>query len=342
MEELTAIKTADGREFKPWATNDDLQAAVQDPASVTAIAVQYANSRIILKQALDAKGVEYDENASLEDLAGLCVTEIVNVGISSEGCELFEPFKFSNVFENYTVEKLTIRTNSRLPYHYSNALVMNQFVKEVTIKGLKELTTSYYEGSRPYNFNPIIADCSNLEKVTFEDLQIIGASSVRYNIGYGCPKLKYLYYPELVEMRGPYTVNIEAGVPLLELLYAPKLEYINTERYVGGSFTTIVLGKLSFLPNGQLLPFAGAKTQRLELGVGTNINIYFSNWTGGALSDEMLNTNFREGVIDNLYNWTMNPDNLTDDGNHVITTLFTSRLNADNIQALIDKGWIIA
>ena len=57
MEELQVIETTEGRQFKPWATKDDLQAAVQDPASVTAITSEIAGGKQAIAAALTQKGV---------------------------------------------------------------------------------------------------------------------------------------------------------------------------------------------------------------------------------------------------------------------------------------------
>ena len=69
MEELQVIETTSGRQFKPWATNDDLQAAVQDPASVTAITSEIASGKQAIASAINAKGGTASATESFSELA---------------------------------------------------------------------------------------------------------------------------------------------------------------------------------------------------------------------------------------------------------------------------------
>lgn len=65
MEELQVIETTSGRQFKPWATKDD----VQDPASVTAVASEIANGKQAIAAAINAKGVPTSPTDSFAQLA---------------------------------------------------------------------------------------------------------------------------------------------------------------------------------------------------------------------------------------------------------------------------------
>ena len=69
MEELQVIETTSGRKFKPWATNDDLQAAVQDPASITAITSEIASGKAAIASAINAKGGTASATESFSELA---------------------------------------------------------------------------------------------------------------------------------------------------------------------------------------------------------------------------------------------------------------------------------
>lgn len=69
MEDLQVIETTSGRQFKPWASREDVQAikqetvqavvqAVQDPASITAITSEIASGKQAIAAAINAKGVQ--------------------------------------------------------------------------------------------------------------------------------------------------------------------------------------------------------------------------------------------------------------------------------------------
>ncbi|MBQ3930289.1 MAG: hypothetical protein II708_05005 [Paludibacteraceae bacterium] len=73
MEELQVIETTSGRQFKPWASREDVQVikqetvqavvqtvvqAVQDPASITAITSEIASGKQAIAAALTQKGVQ--------------------------------------------------------------------------------------------------------------------------------------------------------------------------------------------------------------------------------------------------------------------------------------------
>ena len=88
MEELTAIKTADGREFKPWASKETVQEvvqqAVQDPASITAIASDIASGKSELSASISAKGVPSTTLDSFSSMATKIrqIPQTVNTGLS--------------------------------------------------------------------------------------------------------------------------------------------------------------------------------------------------------------------------------------------------------------------
>lgn len=69
MEELQVIETTSGRQFKPWASKEDVQAAVQDPASVTAIASEIASGKQVIAAAINAKGGTAEATESFSELA---------------------------------------------------------------------------------------------------------------------------------------------------------------------------------------------------------------------------------------------------------------------------------
>lgn len=73
MEELQVIETTSGRQFKPWATKDD----VQDPASVTAITSEIASGKQAIAAAINAKGGSASATESFSELAE-AVEEIPN------------------------------------------------------------------------------------------------------------------------------------------------------------------------------------------------------------------------------------------------------------------------
>ncbi|MBQ1752422.1 MAG: hypothetical protein II109_03300, partial [Paludibacteraceae bacterium] len=80
MEELQVIETTSGRQFKPWASREDVQIikqetvqavvqAVQDPASVTAITSEIASGKQAIASAINAKGGEASATESFQELA---------------------------------------------------------------------------------------------------------------------------------------------------------------------------------------------------------------------------------------------------------------------------------
>lgn len=89
MEELTAIKTADGREFKPWASKETVQEvvqeAVQDRASVTAITSEIASGKQAIAAALTQKGVQDvlptdSFNKLAQDIQSIQIQEVTIAG----------------------------------------------------------------------------------------------------------------------------------------------------------------------------------------------------------------------------------------------------------------------
>ena len=66
MEELTAIKTADGREFKPWASVDDVAAIRTD---VQEMATSVSESVSNIESALT--GVMDDYAEQLQEIIGI-------------------------------------------------------------------------------------------------------------------------------------------------------------------------------------------------------------------------------------------------------------------------------
>ena len=310
MEELQVIETTSGRQFKPWASKEDVQAigqavvqAVLNPASVTAVAVQYANSRIILRQALDAKGVEYDENASLEDLARLCVTEIVNVGISSEGVALSSPMKLSPLFS--------------IGYNSNN-----------TIESINDLT-------------PIsIAGFCFYENATITTLTL-GVTSINnvYNFCY-CQKLKEINLPLLNNNHSDFFC---CNNPLLK-----KASFKTSNTWDRYSFNNcplleeIEFGRLTYayIWNSCINDY---NIKKIIIGADTNISIDLTRigntlqWDNNVSADE-FDYNMRHFFFENL------KDNSQSGTTKTITlsSYALAKISQETITYVTNKGWIIA
>ena len=166
MEELQVIETTSGRQFKPWATNDDLQAAVQDPASVTAITSEIASGKQAIAAAINAKGGEASATESFTELAE-AVEEIPNysdmvklAGIIAGGN--YDKNALQGHNENVKYGKTEIIDNlgafEKLSYNY-----MFQYWDL-----LKKVYMPAITGAYGYSF---FKNCTSLEEAIFPNLQ---------------------------------------------------------------------------------------------------------------------------------------------------------------------------
>ena len=111
MEELQVIETTSGRQFKPWASREDVQIikqetvqavvqAVQNPASITAITSEIASGKQAIASAINAKGGEASATESFTELAQDIESIPLQVNELNTDMELSDVMAFINTKYN--------------------------------------------------------------------------------------------------------------------------------------------------------------------------------------------------------------------------------------------------
>lgn len=317
MEELQAIETTSGRQFKPWVDADKLQEVVSDPASVTGIASEIASGKQAIAQAINAKGGSATATESFSELAeavedipnysdmlklaGIIAggnynknalqghnenvkygkTEIVdNVG-AFETINVGYCFQYWDLLERVDLPALTTLTN--------NVFTFCSSLQEVDIPNLTTIGPAAFSNCtslQEVNF-PLLTSisgeshfkgCTSLKNVT-----IIGFATMPRSMFNGCTSLRSVILPTVTT-----NVHTSYGVPFYQCYNLRNVE----------------LGTLVNFNE----PFFDAKPnlRNITIGQDTNINLPFQQWTatnviaeGGGIDE--LNANLQTNLISKLY-----------------------------------------
>ena len=202
MEELQVIETTSGRQFKPWASREDVQAikqetvqavvqAVQDPASVTAVTSEIASGKAAIASAINAKGGEASATESFSELA-----DDITYTISGEDF-LTKWFKGAYPYDggvfNSDIDYLAPYKMYGVPFTEINLQGLTDFDAENfkycnnlrVIRLASYAPTSIRSGSNFFRYNP------NLEEIYLNAFNYNVDSFMRYNSA----PIKKIYAP---------------------------------------------------------------------------------------------------------------------------------------------------
>ena len=215
MEELQVIETTTGRQFKPWATKDD----VQDPASVTAIASEIASGKQVIAQAINAKGGNASADESFNELAD--DIENISPNVLFQGMTVSAPIQMLNFMCDKSAggdrQKLLAIDNDTL----IDLDVRESFINCVNLKSVK------FDSVNSMGAEKAFYGCINLESANFPQLTQIISSSM-FN---GLSNLKTVNMPELTTITGAYVFYNCTGLTSINM---PKLKTIlNTQVFRG-------------------------------------------------------------------------------------------------------------
>lgn len=310
MEEIQVIETTSGRQFKPWATKDD----VQDPASVTAIASEIASGKQAIAAAINAKGGTASASESFSELAQ-DIQDTPTSGVLSDGIVQSEPFSFLDyVCKQDAYPFAEIDDNSVTVISRSNA-----FYQQTQLLKVKMTALGTISGSN------VFQGCSALQKVDLPNLTTISGGGTFYN----CASLQEINMPNLTTISGASTFRSTSSLqsislPSLErvsggnanesLLYNSGVMYVyfpklNTITYNGllrnSPVIDIQFGTLVQISD----PLFNAKPalRNITIGQGTNTDLPFQYWTATNVIEEgqsgidELNNNLQANLISKLY-----------------------------------------
>ena len=301
MEELQVIETTSGRQFKPWASREDVQAAVQDPASVTAITSEIASGKQAIASAINAKGGTASATESFTELAE-AVEEIPNFNLSG--------YKYINGFT---------------PTNVGEAYLYRRYLNDISDSSITQLLN---------DVNDIYSYCNALQSISFPNLTTISAASVFRN----CVALQSIDLPNLTTINGGivfYECNINY-FHLPKLSFISK-EGDFRSNY---SVIDIVLGTL-FTINPYWLWDSKSKLRNITIGASTDVNLPFHHWSAtdviaeGQSGITELNSNLYNNLLTKLY------DHSQDGVTRTLRLGWLANVSAENIAYANAKGWTL-
>ena len=319
MEELQVIETTSGRQFKPWATKDD----VQDPASVTAITSEIASGKQAIAAAINAKGGEASATESFSELAQ-DIQDTPTSGVLSSGIVQSEPFKFLDYvcrqvaypFTEIDDDSVTV-INKGYAFYNQTQLLKVKMTALRTISG----------GS-------VFLSCTALQSVELPVLAVISGINAFYN----CSALQNVTLPNLITISDNYTFYDcsalqNVTLPNLITIYGGSLFYGSS------SLQNVTFGTLTAMNE----PLGNSKEnlRNITIGQDTNINLPFQFWKAtnviaeGQPGIDELNANFYNNLLTKLY------DHSNDGQTRTLRIGWLSRVTAENIAYANAKGWTL-
>lgn len=321
MEELQAIETTEGRQFKPWATKDDLQ----DPASVTAIASEIASGKQAIAQAINAKGGSASATESFTELAQ-DIQDTPTSGVLSDGIVQGEPFSFLDYVCKQSAYPFTeIDDDSVTIIDRSNA-----FHQQTRLLKVKMTALTRISGGSAFSA------CSALQNVDMPNLTTISGS----NVFSDCSSLVYINLPNLTTISGG---NTFMGTNNLQYAIFPNLRQIsgNSMFYYGRGLISVEFGTLESMSPPLYATGEARKLRNFTIGGGTDINLDFSKWmpldviAEGQSGIDELNSNLYNNLLTKLY------DHSQDGQTRTLRIGWLSRVSAENIAYATAKGWTL-
>ena len=312
MEELQVIETTSGRQFKPWASREDVQVikqetvqavvqTVQDPASITAITSEIASGKQAIAAAINAKGGSAESTESFTELAE-AVEEIPNfdqwVRLACVLASNYATDSLSGYEQNVKAGSVTeitdplgLITEIRAGvFYYWSLLTSIDLPQLSTIPGICRGATSLkkvtYINAREASYQ-FVSYLPNLQEVIMPNCKKIGSQSLR-----DCPAL-----------------------------------------------LNIVLGQITSIDN--LYVNSATKLKNVTIGQDTDINLPFSQWNpttviaeGQSAIDE-LNSNLYNNLLTKLY------DHSNDGQTRTLRIGWLANVTAENIAYANAKGWTL-
>ena len=197
MEELQVIETTSGRQFKPWATKDDMQ----DPASVTAIASEIASGKQAIAAAINSKGGSASATESFSELAQ-DIQDTPTSGVLSGGIVQTEPFGFldyvckQDAFPFTEIDDDSVTVISRVCGFYNQTRLL-----KVKMTALRTISG-----------DNVFQNCSALQRVEFPQLRTISGVNVFANTN----NLQYAIFPKLSDVTGNSMFSYGRGLVFIE------------------------------------------------------------------------------------------------------------------------------
>ena len=308
MEELQVIETTSGRQFKPWATKDD----VQDPASVTAITSEIASGKQAIASAITAKGGTASATESFAELAQ-DIQDTPTSGVLSGGIVQSEPFSFMDYLCKlgaYPFDKISDGSIIEITRAYA-------FFKQTTLREVSMTAVTSMSAEHAFD------NCSSLSKVNMPNLALVTTGYAFANN----PSLVDVNFPSLVQIPNTFLAQCTAiknitlpslrtitsytnfgNNPMLEEVELPLLESAPADAQFGGSnnLVNLILGTLTSV-NASFLGSNKPKLRNISIGQDTNVNLPFNYWTAtnviaeGQSGIDELNANLQTNLISKLY-----------------------------------------
>lgn len=315
MEELQVIETTTGRQFKPWASKEDVQAAVQDPASVTGIASEIASGKQAIASAINAKGGTASAIDSFAELAQ-AVEDIPNNN--------FEGIVFSSGFSPRNTLEVIVNLNKITEIDdditeaitgsyggFPNVVRLN-FLKLKRIKGIL--------------VNMPIAD------MTFPEVEYYAPTYSNVSLG------STLYLPKAHTVGiGVFFNSVISSVLHFRFPVCSTLISIG-ETWRGADPIDIEFGQLNSMPT-----YAGwmslLSCQTIKVAPNTDGNQYWQQWKAttaiSTIGVQQLNDNLYNDMLVNLY------DHSQDGETRTLRIGWLANVTQENIDYATSKGWTL-
>lgn len=319
MEELQVIETTTGRQFKPWATKDD----VQDPASVTGIASEIASGKQAIAAAINAKGGSAYATESFSELA----EDIQNTptsGVLSSGILQTEPFSFLDYVCKqgaYPFTEIDDDSVTVISRHYA-------FIKQTQLLKVRMSALGSISGGNVFH------GCSSLQEIELPNLTTISGS----NVFQDCSSLREIELPNLTTFSG---YSAFTGCHNLKIAKFPKCSNFSGQ-YIfeaTGGLINIVFGTLTNFYSGGLFYGRATNLRNITIGQDTNISLPFHEWTAtnviaeGQSGIDELNSNLYNNLLTKLY------DHSQDGVTRTLRLGWLANVSAENIAYANAKGW---
>ena len=319
MEELQVIETTSGRQFKPWATKDD----VQDPASVTAITSEIASGKQAIAAAINAKGGEASATESFTELAQ-DIQDTPTSGVLSGGIVQSEPFKFLDY----------VCKNGAYPFTEINDDSVTIIDRGSGFYGRTNLLKVKMTALRTISGSDVFARCSVLQEVNMPNLTTISGGRVFSD----CLSLQEIELPNLVTISGG---SVFINTPLQYAIF-PKLSQVIGYYifHVGDGLVSIEFGTLTRVDSPFYASMA-VNLRNITIGQGTDINLPFYGWVAtnvineGQSGIDELNANLYNNLLTKLY------DHSNDGQTRTLRIGWLARVTAENIAYANAKGWTL-
>ena len=364
MEELQVIETTSGRQFKPWVTNDDLQAAVQDPASITAITSEIAGGKQAIAQAINAKGGSASETESFSELAEAVgeIPDFNTVGTqwTTNPSNLPDAIAYCNSKLTYLKCNIeSVSFDSFLTFiKYCETLELPELVSIVGSNALNNLPNlQHLNLPKLYSVNGTeFLSHIKINKITLPKLaSLIGDAAFNGNT------VSEYYFPELKNLNSLYSISnttyiidvfsapqltnlsghLGWGYPPIKYLYLNSLQYIGSGAIRIRALVHLELGQLTSVHGTAFQGTDGSNCRFISIGDGTNINIPFSFWNPtnviaeGQSGIDELNSNLYNNILTKLY------DHSNDGETRTLRIGWLANVTAENIAYANAKGWTL-